>query len=63
MQEYCKSDREKRQRIEEMNEQKKERNNDRSHSKPWHTDQVKHPKAMYNISEEEPRDSRHHHRG
>ena len=38
MQEYCKSDRGKRRRIEEMNEQKKARNSDRSHSKPWHAD-------------------------
>jgi len=37
-QEYCKSDRGKRRRIEEMNEQKKARNSDRSHSKPWHAD-------------------------
>ena len=41
-QEYCKSDRGKRRRIEEMNEQKKARNNNRSHSKPWHADQLKH---------------------
>ena len=38
MQEYCKSDRGKRRRIEEMNEQKKARNSDKSHSKPWHAD-------------------------
>jgi len=34
MKEYCKFDRRKRQRIEEMNEQNKARNNDRSHTKP-----------------------------
>ena len=63
MQEYCVSDRAKRQRLEEMNEQKKSQNSERSHSKPWHTDQAKHQKIVNNIFEEEPRDSRHHHRG
>ena len=60
IQEYCKSDRGKRRRIEEMNEQKKSRNSDRSHSKPWHTDQPKHQKAVNIVSEEKPRDSWHH---
>ena len=60
IQEYCKSDRGKRRRIEEMNEQKKSRNSDRLHSKPWHTDQPKHQKAVNIVSEEKPRDSRHH---
>ena len=46
-----------------MNEQKKSQNSERSHSKPWHTDQAKHQKIVNNIFEEEPRDSRHHHRG
>ena len=41
MQEYCKSDHGKRQRIEEMNEQKKAKNSQWSQSKPWHTDQQK----------------------
>ena len=63
MQEYCISDRSKRRRLEEMNEQKKSQNSERSHSKPCHADQVKHQKTVNNISEEEPRDSRHHHRG
>ena len=49
-QEYCKSDRGKRRRIEEMNEQKKARNSDRSHSKPWHADQSKHQKAVNTVS-------------
>ena len=31
----------KRRRLEEMNEQKKSRNIETSHSKPWHTDQAK----------------------
>jgi len=60
MQEYCISDRGKRQRLEEMNEQKKARNSERSHLKPWHADQAKHQKTVNNVSEEEPRDSRHH---
>ena len=42
MQEYCISDHAKTQRLEEMNEQKKSQNSERSHSKPWHTDQAKH---------------------
>ena len=42
MQEYCIFDRGKRQTLEEMNEQKKARNNERSHSKPWYADQAKH---------------------
>ena len=41
MQEYCISDRAKRRRLEEMNEQKKPRSSERSHSKPWHTDELK----------------------
>ena len=60
MQEYCISDRRKRQRLEGMNELKKARNSERSHLKPWHADQVKHQKTVNNVSEEEPRDSRHH---
>jgi len=43
-----------------MNEQKKARNSDRSHSKPWHADQLKHHKAINTVTEEEPRDSWHH---
>ena len=42
MQEYCISDRGKRRRLEEMNEQKNARNSERSHSKPWYADQAKH---------------------
>ena len=42
MQEYCISDRGERQTLEEMNEQKKARNSERSHSKPWYADQAKH---------------------
>ena len=38
MQEYCISHRGKRRRLEEMNEQKKARNSERSHLKPWHAD-------------------------
>ena len=41
MQEYCISDRAKRQKLEEMNEKRKSRNNERSHRKPWHSDQLK----------------------
>ena len=63
MQEYCISDRGKRRRLEEMNEQKKARNSERSHSKPWHADQAKHQKTVNSVSEEEPRDSRHHSKG
>ena len=63
MQEYCISDHAKRRRLEEMNEQKKSQNSERSHSKPWHTDQAKHQKIVNNIFEEELPDSRHHHRG
>jgi len=63
MQEYCISDRRKRRRLKEMNEQKKSRNNERSHSKPWHADQTKNQKTVNSISEEEPRDSRHHSKG
>ena len=39
MQEYCVSDRAKRQKLEEMNEQRKSQNSERSHPKPWHSDQ------------------------
>ena len=63
MQEYCISGRANRRRLEEMNEQKKPRNSERFHSKPWHADEAKHKRMVNNISEEEPRDSRHHHRG
>ena len=41
MQEYCISDRAKWRRLEEKNEQKKSRSSERSHSKPWHTDELK----------------------
>ena len=41
MQEYCISDRTKRRRLEEKNEQKKSRSSERSHSKPWHADEPK----------------------
>ena len=41
MQEYCISDRAKRQKLEEMNEKRKSRNSERSHLKPWHSDQSK----------------------
>ena len=54
MQEYCISDRAKRRRLEEMNEQKKSRNRERSHSKPWHADQVKHQKTVNSVSNKEP---------
>jgi hypothetical protein len=50
MQEYCKSDRGKRRRIEEMNEKKRSKNSDRSHSKPWHVDQSKQHKAVNTVS-------------
>ena len=46
-----------------MNEQKKARNSERSHSKPWRTDQAKQQKTVNSVSEEEPRDSRHHSKG
>ena len=45
MQEYCISDRAKRRRLEEMNEQKKPQNSERSHLKPWHTDEAKHKRT------------------
>jgi len=54
MQEYCISYRAKRRRLEEMNEQKKPQNSERSHSKPWHADEAKHKKTVNNVSEEEP---------
>ena len=63
MQEYCISDREKRRRLEEMNEQKNARNSERSHSKPWHADQAKHQKTVNSISEEAPWNSRHYSKG
>ena len=63
MQEYCISDRSKRRRLEEMNEHKKPRSSERSHLKPWHADQAKHQRIVNNVSEEEPRDSKHHHQG
>jgi len=59
MQEYCISDRAKRQKLEEMNEQRKSRNNERSHQKPWHSDQSK-QKTVNSVSEEESRETRHH---
>ena len=40
MQEYCISDRAKRRRLEEKNEQKSQ-SSERSHSKPWHADEPK----------------------
>ena len=63
MQEYCISNHAKRRRLKEMNEQKKPRSGERSHSEPWHADQAKHQRTVNNGSEEEPRDSKHHHRG
>ena len=63
MQEYCISDRAKRRRLEEKNEQKKSRSSERSHSKPWHADEPKQKRTVNNVSEEEPREHRHHHRG
>ena len=41
IQEYCVSDRAKWQKLEEMNEQRKSQNNERSHQKPWLSDQSK----------------------
>ena len=61
MQEYCISDRAKRRRLEEKSEQKKSRSSERSHSKPWHADEPKHKRTVNNVSEEEPREHRHHH--
>ena len=63
MQEYCISDRAKRRRLEEKNEQKNSRSSERSHSKPWHADEPKQKRIVNNVSEEEPRESRHHHWG
>ena len=63
MQEYCISDRAKKRRLEEKNEQKKSRSSERSHSKPWHADESKQRRTVNNVSEEEPREHRHHHRG
>ena len=63
MQEYCISDRAKRRRLEEKNEQKKSRSSERSHTKPWHADEPKQKRTENNVSEEEPREHRHHHRG
>ena len=48
---------------EEKNEQKKSRSSERSHSKPWHADEPKQKRTVNNVSEEEPREHRHHHRG
>jgi len=59
MQEYCISDRAKRQKLEEMNEKRKSRNSERSHQKPWHSDQSK-QKTVNSVSEEESRETRHH---
>ena len=39
MQEYCVSDHAKRQKLEEMNEQRKSQNSERSYLKPGHSDQ------------------------
>ena len=63
MQEYCISDRAKRRRLEEKNEQKKSRTSERSHSKPRHADEPKQKRTVNNVFEEEPREHRHHHRG
>ena len=63
MQEYCISDRAKRRRLEEKSEQKKSRSTERSQSKSWHADEPKQKRIVNNVSEEEPRESRHHHRG
>ena len=54
MQEYCISDRAKRRRLEEKNEQKKSRSSERSHSKPWHADEPRQKRTVNNISEEGP---------
>ena len=53
MQEYCISDRAKRRRLEEKNEQKS-RSSERSHSKPWHAGEPKQKRTVNNVSEEEP---------
>ena len=53
MQEYCISDRAKRRRLEEKNEQKKSRSSERSHSKPWHAGEPKQKTTVNNMSEEE----------
>ena len=64
MQEYCISDRAKRRRLGEKNEQKKSRSSERSHSKPWHANKPKQKRTVNNVSKEEPpREHRHHHRG
>jgi len=63
MQEYCISDRAKRRSLEEKNEQKKLRSGERPHSKPWHAEEAEHKRTVNNVSEEEPRESKHHHRG
>ena len=60
MQEYCISDRAKRQKLEEIKEKRKSRNSERSHQKPWHSDQSKQHKTVNSVSEEESRESRHH---
>jgi len=60
MQEYCVSDRAKRQKLKEMNEQRKSRNSERSHQKPWHSDQSWQQKTVNSVSEEESRENRHH---
>ena len=54
MQEYCISDRAKRRRLEEKNEQKKSRSSKRSHSKPWHADEPKQKRTVNNVTGEEP---------
>ena len=63
MQEYCISDRAKRRRLEEKNEQKKSRSSERSHSKPWHADEPRQKRTVNNVSEEGPREDRHRHKG
>ena len=46
-----------------MNEQKKPRSSERSHSKPWHADEAKHKRTVNNVFKEDPRESKHHHQG
>ena len=53
MQEYCISDRAKRRRLEEKNEQKS-RSSEKSHSKPWHAGEPRQKRTVNNVSEEEP---------
>ena len=50
MQEYCKSDRGKWRRLEEMNERKNAKSNQRDQLTPWHADQLKAQKAVNTVS-------------